>query len=91
MTEASAQKAVLAVILVTAAVVAWDNIKKTGKATPTGKGLVAFVILAAGLSIGAGVAPSIVGPFAVLVGLAIVVSRVGGKSAPIQGRVGGAH
>ena len=76
MSEASAQKAVLAVIIATAAVVTWDNIKKTGKATPTGKGLVAFTILAAGLSIGAGVAPSIVGPFAILIGLAIVVSRI---------------
>ena len=77
MSEASAQKAVLAVIIATAAVVTWDNIKKTRrKATPTGKGLVAFTILAAGLSIGAGVAPSIVGPFAILIGLAIVVSRI---------------
>lgn len=79
MSEASAQKAVLGVILVTAAVVAWDNIKKTGKATPTGKGLVAFTILAAGLAIGAGVAPSIVGPFSILIGLAIIASRVGTK------------
>ena len=61
-------------ILVTAAVVVWDNIKKTGK------GLVAFTILAAGLAIGAGVAPSIVGPFSILHGLAIIASRVGVKS-----------
>ena len=89
MSEAQAQKAVLGVILVTAAVVAWDNIKKTGKATPTGKGLVAFVILAAVLSIGAGLAPSIVGPFSLLVGLAIIVSRVGSKSSPTLNRIGG--
>ena len=80
MSEASAQKAVLGVLLVTGAVVVWDNIKKTGKATPTGKGLVAFTVLAAGLSIGAGGAPQIVGPFAILIGLAIVASRVGSKT-----------
>ena len=80
MSQATAQNVVLGTLLVSAAVVAWDNIKKTGKATPTGKSLVAFVILAAGLSIGAGVAPQIVGPFALLVGLSIVVSRVGGKA-----------
>lgn len=77
MTEAGAQKAVLATLLVTAAVVAWDNIKATGKATPSGKSLVSFVVLAAGLAIGAGLAPSIVGPLALLIGLSIVVSRSG--------------
>lgn len=90
MNEAQAQKAVLGVILVSGAVVIWDNIKRNGKAIPSGKSLVAFTILAAGLAIGAGVAPSIVGPFAVLIGLAIVASRVGvpGKSTtrPLPGR-----
>ena len=79
MSEASAQRAVLGVVLVTGAVVVWDNIKKTGKATPTGKGLVAFTVLAAGLAVGAGIAPQVVGPFAILVGIAIVLSRVGTK------------
>jgi hypothetical protein len=88
--EAQAQKAVLGVLLVSGAVVIWDNIKQRGKALPTGRSLVAFTILAAGLSIGAGVAPSIVGPFAILIGLAIVASRVGapgkGPSRPLPGR-----
>lgn len=79
MSEATAQKAVFATLVVSGAVVVWDNIKKTGKALPPGKTLVAFVMLAAALAIGAGVAPSIVGPFAILVGLAVVVSRIGGK------------
>ena len=80
MSQGTAQNVVLGTILVTGAVIAWDNIKKNGKATPTGKGLVAYVILAAGLAIGAGVAPQIVGPFALLIGLSIVVSRVGSKA-----------
>ena len=88
MSQASAQQAVLVVLLVCGAVIVWDNIKKTGKATPTGKGLVAFTILAAGLSIGAGIAPQIVGPFAILIGLAIVASRVGGPSSSMLGSSG---
>lgn len=78
MSPAAAQQAVLAVVLVGGAVVAWDSIKKTGKASPGGRQLVAFSILAAGLAILAGVAPSIGGPLAILVGLAVVISRVGG-------------
>lgn len=77
MSQSTAQNIVLGTILVVGAVVAWDSIKKTGKATPSGRSLVAFTILAAGLAIGAGVAPEIVGPFALLIGLAVVVSRVG--------------
>ncbi len=79
MNEAAAQRTVLAVVIVGGAVVVWDNIKKTGKASPGGKQLVAFTILAAGLALFAGVAPQIGGPLALLIGLAIVVSRVGGK------------
>lgn len=78
MSDAAAQRTVLAVVLVTGAVVAWDNIKRTGKASPGGKQLVAFAILAAGLALLAGVAPRIGGPLALLIGLAVVVSRVGG-------------
>lgn len=77
-----AQKTVLGVVLVVGAIVVWDNIKKTGKASPGGKQLVAFTILAAGLAIGAGVAPQIVGPLALLIGLAVAVSRIGGTSKP---------
>lgn len=79
MSESTASSTVLGVILVAGAVVVWDNIKKTGKATPSGRNLVAFTILAAGLAVGAKAAPAVVGPFALLLGLAIVVSRVGGK------------
>ncbi len=79
MGESTAQSTVLAFVLVAGAVTVWDNIKKTGKASPGGKQLVAFTILAAGLAVGAKVAPAIVGPLAVLIGLAIVASRVGGK------------
>jgi hypothetical protein len=79
MSEQTAQSTVLAVVLVGGAVVVWDNIKKTGKASPGGKQLVAFSILAAGLALGAGVAPQIFGPLALLIGLGIVINRVGGK------------
>ena len=77
MSEATAQKTVLAVALVGGAVVVWDNIKKTGKASPGGKQLVAFAILAAGLAVGASLVPSIAGPLALLIGLGIVISKVG--------------
>lgn len=80
MGEQAANKTVLAVVLIGGAVVAWDNIKKTGKASGAGgKQLVAYTILAAGLFILAGVAPSIGGPLALLIGLGIVASKVKGK------------
>ncbi len=82
MSPQTAQQTVLAVVLVGGAVVIWDNIKKTGKASPGGKQLVSFAILAAGLAILAGVSPTVGGYLALLIGLAIVVSRVGGKSLP---------
>lgn len=79
MGEAAAQRTVLAVVLVGGAVVVWDNIKRTGKASPGGKQLVAFTILAAGLAIGASVAPQFAGPLAVLILLGLVISKVGVK------------
>jgi hypothetical protein len=79
-TEAGAQRAVLGMLLVVSAVVAWDNIKKTGKATPTGKSLVSLVVLAAILAVGAGMAPSLFGPLALLIGLGVVISKVGKKA-----------
>lgn len=77
MAEQTAQRTVLAVVLVGGAVIVWDNIKKTGKASPGAKQLVAYAVLAAVLAVIAGVAPSIGGPLALLIGLAIVISRVG--------------
>ena len=77
MSPQTAQQTVLAAVLVTGAVIAWDNIKRTGKASPGGKQLVAYTILAAGLAILAGVAPQIGGPLALLIALGVVVSRVG--------------
>lgn len=81
MGEATAQQIVLAVVLVGGAVVVWDSIKHTGKASPGAKQLVAFSILAAGLAIGAGVAPSIFGPLALLIGLSVVIAKVSPGSA----------
>lgn len=77
MNQTQAQQTVLAVLLVVGGVVVWDSIKKTGKATPPFKSLVALSLLGAVLAIGAGTVPEVAGPFALLVGLAVVVSRVG--------------
>lgn len=77
MSQATAQNVVIGTIIVTGAVIAWDGIKKQGKASPTGKSLVAYTILAAALLIGVGIAPSVIGPFSLLIGLSIVISRVG--------------
>lgn len=76
MNQAQAEKTVLAVVLVTAAVVLHDNFKKTGKASPPVKSAVSFGLLAGALALGAEVAPAVVGPFALLVGLAVVLSRL---------------
>jgi len=76
MGEAQAQQIVLGVVIVSGAILVYDNIKKTGKASPTGKQLVSFVILAGGLAVGASVAPSVVGPLALLIGVAFAISRV---------------
>ena len=81
MSEAAAQKAVLASVLVTGAVIAWGNIKNTGKASPGAKQLVAYSILAAGLAVGASVVPSLAGPLAILIAVSILISRTGGKKA----------
>lgn len=95
MSESDAQKVVLAVVVVTGAVVAWDNVKKTGKASGGGgKQLVSFSLLAGALAVGASVAPGIAGPFAVLVGLAVVISRIGTTGSSGTGttkRIGGAN
>lgn len=76
MNQAQAQHTVAAVALVTAAVVARDNFKRTGKATPSFKSVVAFSVLLSAFAVGAEIAPEIVGPFALLTGLAIVLSRL---------------
>lgn len=92
MNQSQAQRVVLATILVTAAVIAWDNIKRTGKARPSGRELVSLLVLAAALSLGANVAPRLVGPLALLIGLGVAVSRTGSlstrKVGPVVGRPG---
>jgi hypothetical protein len=76
--QSDAQKVVLASVIVSGAVVLWTNIKATGKAAPKGRSLVAFALLAGALAVGAEVAPAIAGPFAILIALAVCVSRVSG-------------
>ena len=77
MSQATAQNVVIATIIVTGAVIAWDGIKKTGKASPSGKTLVAFTMIAAILLVGVGIAPELIGPLALLIGLSVIISRVG--------------
>ena len=77
MSQATAQNVVIATIIVTGAVVAWDGINKQGKASPSGKTLVALSLVAAILLVGVGVAPELIGPLALLIGLSIIISRVG--------------
>lgn len=76
MGEDQAQKVVLAVALVGGAVVCWENLKATGKLLPPFKTVTAGVLIIAGLAVGASVAPQLVGPLAILVGLAVVMSRI---------------
>lgn len=79
MSEDSAQKLVLASVIVGGAIIVWDNIKKNGKATPSPKQLVALTVLAAALAVTASVAPTVAGPLAGLILLGLVVSRIGGN------------
>lgn len=76
MNQAQAQHTVAAVALVVAAVVAHDGFRKTGKATPPFKSVVSFAMILSVLAIGAEVAPQIAGPFALLVGIAIILPRL---------------
>ena len=78
MSEAAAQKTVLAVLIVGGAIIAWDGIKRKGKATPGGRQLVSLTVLAAALAVGATVAPSFAGPLSVLILLGLVITKVGG-------------
>lgn len=89
MSQSEAQKVVLASVLVSGAIIVWTDIKGTGKATPTGKTLVSFALLAGVLAIGAEVAPGIAGPFAILIALSIAVSRIGAgtTNVPILGHI----
>lgn len=63
-----------------AAVEGYQGIKTTGKAAPSFKSLTALAVLATVLLLAAEAAPGIAGPFAVLVGLAVVVSKIGAKA-----------
>ncbi len=80
MNQSDAQKVVLASVIVSGAVIVWTDIKATGKATPKGKTLVSFALLAGVLAVGAEVAPGIAGPFAILIALAISISRISPSS-----------
>lgn len=80
MSELGAQKAVLGTFFVVGAVVVYSNLKGTGSPVPPFRTIVALVTLAAGLAIGAGIAPELFGPLTVLIGLAVVLSRVGQPS-----------
>lgn len=80
MNQAQAQNVVLGTMIVIAAVVVHDNLKHGRKATPPFGSLVALLVIGGALAMGAAVAPELAGPLALLVGLAVVVSRVGVKA-----------
>jgi len=61
---------------VTAGVVAWSEIARKGSPLPPAKTLVALLVLAAGLAVGVEILPEIVGPLALLMGMAVVISRI---------------
>jgi hypothetical protein len=76
MSQSQAKRIATGVFIVTAAVVAWSEIAKKGSPLPSGKTLIALLVLGAGLAVGAEIAPSLFGPLALLFGLAVVVSRI---------------
>lgn len=82
MSEEQARKTVLAVMLIVTVIVFWENLVKNGNLLPPGKTIVVMLVLFAGLSIGASLAPEIVGPFSLLVGMAIAISRVPSTPGP---------
>lgn len=76
MNSDQAQKTVLLVFLVCTATLVYENLKKSGHATPGFKELVALVVVTAIFALGAATVPEAAGPFALLVGLAFVLSHV---------------
>lgn len=76
MSPAQAKRTATGVFIVVAAVVAWSEIADKGNPLPPAKTLVALIVLAAGLAVGVELIPEIIGPLALLMGLAIVISRI---------------
>jgi len=89
MSEEQAKRVVMAVGLVVVAVVCWESIVNEGKIIPPAKTVVSLLVLLAGLSIGASLAPEIVGPLALLIGTAIAISRMPAKPGPFLTRYAG--
>ena len=77
MSESDAQKVIVGTIVVVGAIVAWQGVKHTGKATPNLKTFTALFVLAAVALLAASFAPSLAAGFAVLIGLGVVTSRIG--------------
>lgn len=77
MSESDAQAVIVGTIIVVAAVVAWHGLRTGGKATPSLRTFVALLTLGAVLLLLASVAPQVAGPFALLIGIGVVVSRLG--------------
>ena len=86
MNQAAAQQAVMLTIVAGGAIVAHDQYKQTGSVAPPFKTVVAMLLLAGGLAFGAQTVPEIAGPFALLILLAVGVSRIGGGSRPVAPR-----
>lgn len=85
MSSGQAQKLVLTLAIVGGAIVVYENIRKTGKGSPSGKQIVTYATLLAALAIGAELAPEIAGPLALLIGVSFLVAHIGGTPAPVTG------
>jgi len=79
----------MAMILIVSVIVFWENLVNRGTIIPPAKTVVTMLVLFAGLSIGASLAPEIVGPLSLLIGTAIAISRVPSSPGPFLSRYAG--
>jgi hypothetical protein len=85
MSPAQAKKVFLLSLLVSAVVVGWESVSRSGSGHPLPpfRSMVALVVVAVALGVGVEVAPQIFGPLALLIALSFVIGKApaaGGKS-----------
>lgn len=77
MNPEDARRTTVAVFLLIAGVVVWENLQTRHSPLPSGKKTVQLLVLAAGLAIGVEIVPELAGPLALLIGVAFAASRLG--------------
>ena len=77
MNEATATKVVIGSVVVSAVAEGYYGIRHGLKATPPMRTLVAGAVVAGILLMLASIVPGVAGPFAILIALGIVVTRIG--------------